>query len=206
MDEDDFLVDNLSFAFRLSKETLKASGFFETLSKRLYCTLNPKDSSLFFACTVSQSLLAFDKRKEYRLFFEQQTRRESWCLETINNDCMVAVGQSEGRVCFYEASRRKAKFRERHSLHAFGTSSVWVIKRLTHHKENKDKKRQVLAVGSWGRGMRIVTADLKHRRLRAEPQVFLSGKHVQDIVELPCGKLFVAERYKCEYFVIDLAL
>jgi len=116
----------------------------------------------------------------------------------------VAVGQSEGRVCFYEASRRKAKFRERHSLHAFGTSSVWVIKRLELHQSNKANRRQVLAVGSWGRGMRIITADLKHRRLRADPQVFLGGKHVQDIVEMPDGKLFVAERYKCEYFVIDV--
>jgi len=52
--------------------------------------------------------------------------------------------------------------------------------------------------------MRIVTADLKHRRLRAEPQVFLAGKHVQDILQLPNGKLFVAERYKCEYYVIDV--
>ena len=167
--------------------------------------MNPKNSSLFFACTVSQSLLAYDKKKDFRLFFESQTRRESWCLETINDDNMMAVGQSEGRVCFYEASRRKAKFRERHSLHAFGSSSVWKIKRLMLHKNNS-AKRQVLAVGSWGKGMRLITADMKHRRLKADSQVFMAGKHVQDILELPDGKLFVAERFKCEYFVIDLEL
>jgi len=128
--EGDFLVDNVDFAFKLNKETLKPSGYFETLAKRLYCVLNPKNSSLFFACTVSQSLLAYDKKKDFKLFFESQTRRESWCLETLNDEYMFAVGQSEGRICFYEASRRKAKFRERHSLQAFGTSSVWCITRL----------------------------------------------------------------------------
>jgi murein DD-endopeptidase MepM/ murein hydrolase activator NlpD len=38
---------------------------------------------------------------------------------------------------------------------------------------------------------------------RVDPEVFMQGKDVQDIIELPNGKLFVAERYKCEYFVID---
>ena len=89
---DNIICDNVDYLYKINKKTFKLSGFLETQNKRVYNFLEPKNSHLCFATAADLTLLAYDKRKDFRLFFEAQLKRESWCLETINGENMLAVG------------------------------------------------------------------------------------------------------------------
>ena len=198
LNDKEILVDNFAYGCILKKNTLKVAGYVNSEGKRINCAIILEKSGMIVAATGGQNVMGFDTNKDLQNVMESGTRREAWCMASVDNDRLFLCGQNEGHLTLFESRPERAKFYDRFTHDKFKKAPIWKIVPI-----ETTSQFQNYAVCTWGAGMKIVEIDEKAKTIYDDGHFYLAGHDVQDVMQLRADSLLVSVRYMCKYYVID---